>query len=227
MKTRFRLLLAALVLAAVAIGTPAPARAQDHAPAAAPAAQPGHDAAAKPQGAADVPQATEEHEAPHDAGWMPTIAKVVNFAILVGVLVYFLRAPLAGYLTGRIAKVREDLVTAAQTRDTASRQLAEIDAKLRALPAELEALKRRGAEDIAAERVRIEAAAEAERRRLLEHTRREIDMRMGVARRELLELTANLAVGVASERIRTSITADDQARMIDRYAAQLTQGARQ
>lgn len=216
MKTRYTLLLAAIVLAAVALAAPAVA-AQEHAPAA-PAS-----AAAQPHESA----AQESHEAPHEAGWLPTVAKLVNFAILVGVLVYFLRAPLAGYLSGRIAKVREDLVTAAETRETASRQLAQIDAQLKALPGELEALKRRGADDIVAERARIEQAAEAERQRLLEHTRREIDMRLRVARRELIELTANLAVGVASERIKGSITPEDQARMVDRYAAQLTQGARQ
>jgi F-type H+-transporting ATPase subunit b len=153
------------------------------------------------------------------------IAKAVNFAILVAVLVYFLRAPLMGYLNGRIGKVREDLITAAETRTMASRQLAEIEAKLAALPAEIEALKRRGAEDLAAERARIEQEAQAERRRLLEHTRREIEMRLRVATRELLELAATLAVNVAAERIRASITPDDQARLVDRYASQL-QGAR-
>lgn len=224
MNTRYRLLLAAILVAAVAIGAPLSARAQEQAPAApvaSTAAQPPHD---PPAGQAASGAA---HDEPHDAGWMPTVAKVVNFAILVGVLVYFLRAPLAGYMSGRIAKVREDLVTAAQTRETASRQLAEIETKLKALPAEIEALKRRGADDIVEERARIEEAAAAERQRLLEQTRREIDMRMRVARRELLELTANLAVGVASERIKASITAEDQSRMIDRYATQLTQEARQ
>jgi len=161
----------------------------------------------------------EEHEA--NGGWGATIAKTVNFAILVSVLVYFLRAPLAAYLTGRISKVREDLVTSQQTRDTAARQLAEIDAKLKALPLEIEALKQRGAEDIVAERRRIEEAAEAERQRLLEQTRREIDMRLRVARRDLLELTADRAVSVARERIAKSITAEDQARLVDRYAAQM------
>lgn len=224
MNTRYTLLLAALVLAAVAMAAPLTARAQDHAPAA-PAttgAQPPHETPAGQQATGEA-----HEDAAHDAGWMPTVAKVVNFAILVGVLVYFLRAPLAGYMSGRIAKVREDLVTAAQTRETASRQLAEIDTKLKALPAELEALKRRGAEDIVEERRRIEEAAAAERQRLLEQTRREIDMRLRVARRELLELTASLAVGVASTRIKSSITAEDQARMIDRYAAQLAQETRQ
>jgi len=176
--------------------------------------------------AQDPPAATAAAGEEHDAGsgWGATIAKTVNFAILVGVLVYFLRSPVAAYLTGRIAKVREDLVTAQHTRDAAARQLADIDAKLKALPLELEALKTRGAEDLAAERARIEDAAKADRQRLLEHTRREIEMRLRIARRELLEVTADTAIGVARERIDRSITPDDQARLIDRYAAQLTTG---
>ncbi len=204
---RVRLIFAALVIAAATI--PAPtlmAQAPDQ-PAA--GAEAGHEQTA---------------EAAH-GGWAPVIAKAVNFSILAGALVYFLRVPMMGYLNGRIGKVREDLVSAAETRDTASRQLAAIDAKLAALPAELDALKKRGAEDLAAERVRIEQDAQAERQRLLEHTQHEIEMRLRVAKRELLVLAANLAVNVASERIRTSITPEDQSRLVDRYASQLRTGA--
>lgn len=218
--TRFRLFFAALVLAVAAIAAP-PALAQTHQPEAAPAAQPEH---APATAAAPEHEAAAGHEAEaeaHDPGWWPTIWKAANFVILIGVLTYFLRAPLAGYLNGRIGKVRDDLQTAKQTRETAVRQLAEIDAKLAALPAEIEALKKRGAEDLVAERARIEQDALVERQRVLEHTRREIDMRLRVAKRELLELGANLAVNVAAERIKTSITPDDQARLVDRYAAQL------
>ncbi len=217
--TRYSLLLAALLVAAAAItARPMPLggwlEVRVH--------------AAAPQGAPEKPAETSggtetaggEHGA--NSGWSATIAKTVNFAILVAILVYFLRTPVSAYLTGRIGKVREDLVTAAQTRETASRRLAEIAAQLKALPLEIEALKQRGAEDIAAERARIEVEAEAERRRLLDQTRREIEMRMRVARRELLELAAELAMTVAGDRIARAITPDDQARLIDRYAAQLT-----
>jgi F-type H+-transporting ATPase subunit b len=209
--TRFRLVFAALLLAALAVAAPlglAQGRLQAQ-------AQPEHAPAVAPAG---------EHaaeEAAHDPGWRPTIWKTANFAILVGVLVYFLRAPLGAYLTGRIGKVREDLVTAAQTREAAVRQLADIDAKLAALPAELEALKKRGAEDLVAERARIEQDAQAERQRLLDQTRREIEMRVRIAKRELLELAADLAVTVASQRIRGWITPEDQGRLVDRYAFQL------
>lgn len=148
-------------------------------------------------------------------------AKLLNFSLLVGALVYFLRAPIAGYLSSRSAQIRQDLVTAAEMRAAATAQLAEIDKRMQALPAELEALKRQGAEDVKAEQARIAQAAAEERTRLIEQTRREIDTRMRIARRELTEQAAALAVGVAETRIRRTITPDDQMRLVDRYATQL------
>ena len=208
-------LLSLIIVVGVSVGVSAGVRAQEAGAAkAADAARPQH-----PQAGHEPEQGEEAQE----QGWMPVIAKTVNFAILAGVLVYFLRTPLTEYLSSRIVKVRQDLVTAAATREAAARQLTEIQAKLTALPGELEALKTRGGEEIAAERVRIQQAAEAERQRLLEHTRREIDMRLRVARRELVEHAAALAVAVASERIRKSITPDDQARLVERYTSQLNE----
>lgn len=208
----------AVLAAAVAIATSVPLRAQ-HAAAAAQQ----HDTATT-QPSSEAPQSKQAHEGgeeAHEQGWLPTVAKAVNFAILAGVLVYFLKTPLTEYLSSRITKVRQDLVTAAETREAATRQLAEIQARLEALPRELEDLKARGAEEITAERERIRQAAGAERERLLEHARREIDMRLRIARRALVEHAADLAVAVASERITRSITPDDQARLVDRYASQL------
>ena len=149
------------------------------------------------------------------------IAKLLNFAVLVGALVYFLRAPIAGYLASRDTQIRQELVTAAEMRTAATAQLAEIDRKMAALPAELETLRLQGAEDVKAEQARIAAAAVHERERLLEQTRREIETRLRIAKRELTEHAAQLSVQVAEERIRRSITPDDQIRLVDRYAAQL------
>lgn len=148
-------------------------------------------------------------------------AKLLNFGLLVGALVYFLRSPIAGYLSARSAQIRQDLVTAAEMRRAAAAQLAEIEKRMQALPAELDALKRQGAEDVKAEQARIAQSAAEERTRLLEQTRREIDTRMRIARRELTEQAAALAVGVAETRIRRVITPDDQLRLVDRYATQL------
>jgi F-type H+-transporting ATPase subunit b len=191
------------------------AAAQDHgqAPPAASGAQPAH-----PEQAAGEDHAEDEA---HAEGIWPTIARLFNFAILVGVLVYFLRAPVSSYLAARGDQIRQDLVTAAQMRQSAAAQLEEVQRRMQALPAELEALKARGAEDVRAEQARIAQAAAAERERLLAQTSREIDMRLRLARRELTEYAAQLAVNVAQERLARTITPDDQLRLVDRYTRQL------
>ena len=86
---------------------------------------------------------------------------------------YFLKAPIAAYLASRGTVIRQELVTASELRATAAAQLAEIQAKMFALPGEIEALRRQGAEDVKAEEARIAEAAVHERNRLLDQTRRE------------------------------------------------------
>jgi F-type H+-transporting ATPase subunit b len=149
------------------------------------------------------------------------IARLFNFAILAGTLVYFLRSPIATYLRNRGTQIRGDLVKAADMRTSATAQLAAIDTKMAALPAELDALRRTGAEELAAEESRMRQAAESERGRLLDQARREIDGQLKVARRELLGHTADLAVAIASKRVKATITAADQGRLVDRYLGQL------
>jgi F-type H+-transporting ATPase subunit b len=183
----------------------------------------GQAAAAQPPAEHAQEHAAPGHEAAaeHAEGPLPTVARVLNFAILAGVLFYFLKVPIATYLASRSTQIRQDLVTAAEMRAAATAQLAQIEAKMQSLPAELDALRAQGAEDVVAERARISRAAGIERERLLEHTRREIAMQLRVARRELVEHAAQLAVDVARARILRTITPEDQLRLVDRYAAQL------
>lgn len=178
-------------------------------------------AAAAPLAARQHEAAAGKAEAQHGQTLLQSVAKVVNFAILGGVLAYFLRAPISTYLASRATQIRQDLVTAAETRATATAQLAQIERKLQALPAELEALKAQGAEDVKAEQARIAQAAATERQRLIAQTRREIETRLRLARRQLTEHAAQLAVTIAEDRIRRTITPEDQLRLVDRYAAQL------
>lgn len=211
-----RVLTTICVLFALAIGTPLVA--QEHS---APQPPPPAQGSAMPKGAEPHIEQTGEDAAEEDHGILSTVARLFNFAVLVGVLVYFLKSPLAAHMASRAAAIRQDLVTAAELKKSASAQLAEIQQRMAALPAEIEALRRQGSEDVVAERERIARSAEHERVRLLEQTRREIDMRLRVAKRELTEHAAQLAVQVAEQRIKRVITPDDQLRLVDRYASQL------
>ena len=154
-------------------------------------------------------------------GWSSTIAKAVNFAVLAGLLAYFLKTPVAHYLQTRSQTIRQELTEAAALHEEAARQLAGVRARLVELPAELDRLRRRGSEELADERARLAEATARERQRVIERTRREIDLQSRVARRRLLEHVAELSISRARTRIERDITPDDQARLIDRYAAEV------
>jgi F0F1-type ATP synthase membrane subunit b/b' len=216
--------------AAPAQSAPAPATpaADPHAPAApaTPAAGEGHAAPAAaeahgaPQGAHGeaAGHGGEEH---HGETPLAFASRIANFLILAGALYYFLRTPFANHLLSRGQQIRADLVTAKETSAAAAAQLAEIDKKLQALPGEIETLKARGKQEIAAEEARIKTAAENERHRLIEQTRRDVDLQVRLAKRELTEHAAGLAVSLATQQINQTITPDDQTRLVDRYVTQM------
>jgi F0F1-type ATP synthase membrane subunit b/b' len=188
------------------------------------AAAPPATASATP---AAIDQASAAHAAPpegeHAESPWALVARLFNFAILAGALGYLLRSPLMRYLEERGVAVRSELTKAAGLRTEAGAQLAEIDAKMKALPGEIEALKRRGAEEIVAEEARIRTLAESERRRLLDQAKREIETALRMAERDLKKRAGELAVEIATERVRRTITDRDQATLVDRYVAQVRQ----
>ena len=184
-------------------------------------------AAGSPLRAAQAGEAPVRAEAGETQGEGPghpvldMVARLVNFAILAGSLWYLLKSPIRGYLDDRGRQIRADLVNAAEMKQAAATQIEEIDRKMKALPAELDALRAQGAQEIAAEEARIRAAAAAERERLLEQARREIELQVRVAKKEILEHAANLSVQLATERIQKDITPEDQRRLVDRYLDQM------
>ncbi len=165
--------------------------------------------------------ASEAAEGEHGSPVLEMVAKLFNFAILAGTLVYFLRSPIATYLKDRKAQIRRDLVHAQETKETAAAQLVEIDKKLAALPGELDALRKTGAEEVSAEEARIRGAAEQERIRLLENTKRDLQLQLRIAERDLTRHAADLAIAVATDRAKKTMTDQDQRRLVERYLAQV------
>lgn len=162
-----------------------------------------------------------EHAAEEHGGLSGLLWPVANFLVLCGGLYYFLRAPFTAYLSGRSSQIRKDLLDAAELNRTATEQVAAVERQMKALPLEIEALKIRGAQEIAAEEERIASAAAADRARLLTQTRREIEVRLQSAQRELSNHAANLALDVATQRLTREMTPADHARLAERYVQQV------
>lgn len=175
-----------------------------------------------PAGEQHQSAAAQEHGADAEHGGLSGLVwPIANFIVLAGALYYFLRTPLTDYLAGRSSQIRKDLVEAADLSKSATAQLAEVERKLQALPGEIDALRKRGAEEIVAEEARIASAAAADRARLLTQTRREIELRLQSAQRELSDHAATLALQLATQKLSKDMTAADHARLVDRYVDQV------
>jgi F-type H+-transporting ATPase subunit b len=203
----------------------APAGGQASSPSAPPHDEPAHAQAAAgdahaPAGA-DHGAAAHEAEAHHEESIWAFLSRIANFVILAGGLVYLLRSPLGKYLGERAEQIKLDLVHAADTRRAATEELSRIEARMKELPAEIDALKARGLTEVQAEQGRIKEAAAAERDRLLEQARREIDQQVAAARRTLKQDAADLVVGIARRRIEQEITEADRSRLVGRYVEQV------
>lgn len=145
------------------------------------------------------------------------IWRCVNFAVMVGLLGYFVSKPIRNALQSRregIEKALADAVAAREAAEATSREYrdklasatAEIDAIYAAIRREGELERDRiinGARDMAA---KIEQEADAKAAGLVAR-----------ARAELRAEAARLAVDLAEELLNKNVTAADQKRLVDEY----------
>jgi len=143
--------------------------------------------------------------------------RVFNFAIVVGILVYFLAKPLKKGLSGRRDEIEKALAEAEQIKLNAEAKFAEYDQKLATANAEIAeisaAIKREGElekENIisSAREMAIKIEHEAEKAAVLE---------IAKARTELQTEAVRLAVELAEDLLKKNFTSEDDTRLIDEY----------
>jgi F-type H+-transporting ATPase subunit b len=160
--------------------------------------------------------ASGEGEA-HGGGGVPwgEIAKqAVNFAILVGVLVYFLRKPLSAFLKERAELMRKSIDDAANARAEAVRRLEAVDARLSKLSDEIAALNARMDAEAAAEAKSLHDAASSEIERIRRQAEFAGEQEVKKAKAELQQEAAALSARAAEELVRKSLSPEDQARLV-------------
>ncbi len=146
--------------------------------------------------------------------WYEIFKQVFNVAILVAVLVYFLRKPLAAYLAERTELMKKAIEDAARARASAAEQLAAIEARLAGLADEIAELDRRADAEADEETRRIQGAAQAEMERLRAQVRFTADQEVRKAKAELRKEAAELSAQAAAVLVGKTITPEDQERMV-------------
>lgn len=167
-------------------------------------------AQAQPALLAEQPAATEpsSHERLFD--W-------INFILLVVVLVYVLRKPLAQFFANRSSALERDLEEGRKALEAARAQLAEAEEKMRRLGEDIAAYKAAAVREQEAERERLHRAAEGEAQRMLASARAMIESATQAARLELRNAAASEAVALAERMIRERLDDAARARLVSHF----------
>lgn len=149
------------------------------------------------------------------------IPKAINLVIFLAVMYFLVRKPARDFYRQRLADVRAMLERAAKEKEAATAKLAEIDARLSRLDADLAEIRAAAEREAAAEQARLELETEAEANRLRQMAGREIESAKQSALVELREFAAGKAVDLAEEMLRRELTPEDDRRLVDRAGAEI------
>ena len=163
---------------------------------------------------------TEDPAAP-ESGGSGMLGKIVNFVILFGALVFFLRKPVKAMLAKKTDDIRASLEEARAGREAAEAKLAESEARFAAIEDEVVRIKALAQSDANAEKDRLRALAESEAARIRVLAAQDVDAGLKAGIRDLKAYAAELAAGLAEERIKARLTGGLQGELIDRSIEQM------
>jgi len=148
--------------------------------------------------------------------------KLVNLAIFMTVLYLLLRKPTREFFRQRLASVRETLDRAAREKQEATAKMAELDARLNRLDADLREIGAQSDREAAAERARMGAEAKRDAEKVREMAAREVEAAKQVALADLRAFAATTAVDLAEQMIRREMTPADDAKLVARVGEEMS-----
>jgi F-type H+-transporting ATPase subunit b len=153
--------------------------------------------------------------------------QVLNVLLLVGVLFYFARKPVLGYLAGRRDEIAKNLESSTELLAESERRLAEWSRKAAELDREAESIRQATRRAAEAERDRILADAHVTADRIRQSAAAVADRELRLAREALRREAADLAVELASKLLREQVNDGDRTRLLDEFIGRIEQkGAR-
>lgn len=156
------------------------------------------------------------------AGTSMVVSKAVNLVIFLGLLYFLLRKPAREFFATRLAEVRATLQQAAKEKEAATAKMAELDARLSRLDAELAEIKSQAQREAVAERERLQAEAQRDADKIRATSHREIESAKQIAMSDLREFAATKAVDLAEQMICRELKPEDDARLLARMGEEMS-----
>ncbi|MBE0503173.1 MAG: ATP synthase F0 subunit B [Desulfuromonadales bacterium] len=147
--------------------------------------------------------------------------RILDFALMIGILIYFLTKPIRNGLAGRRDGIEKALSDAVAAREAAEAKFADYDSKLSKASAEIEEMSAAIRREGELERDRILANAKEMAQKITAEAEKTAESEILRARTELRQEASRLAISLAEELLKKQMTAGDQARLVDEYVSKV------
>jgi len=152
---------------------------------------------------------------------MDLLWRTMNFAVLVGALVFLLRKPVSQGLASRRQGIKDQFDDLEKQKQDAQRQLAEYKEKLTYLDKEIEKIMAEYIQEGETAKAKIIEEAKVAAEKLQEQAKKHIAREFLAAKQQLKAEMAEEAMAMAEALIKRHINDNDQERLIDEYLAKV------
>ena len=153
----------------------------------------------------------------HHGPGMAVVYHAINFAILVGLLFYFLRKPAKEFFASRATLIRTNIDDARLRKEEAAQKYAEYEQRLKSIEQEMQGLINGLKQDGELERKRLLETAEQQASSLQNNSQRMLQQELRKAKEDLKREAVGLAGQLAEDLIRQNLTPEDQGRIVGQY----------
>ena len=156
--------------------------------------------------------AAEEGE--QGASMMSWVWKIVNFAILVFALVYFLAKPIKEHLRLRRELIEKSIKEGQEAKALAARALAEVEERLKLKDTEVAAIISSAVESGEREKARLIEEGEKLKVKIIEQAKTNIDFEVKKAKEAIQAEAVDASIKLAEEKIKARMTPQEQERLL-------------
>jgi F-type H+-transporting ATPase subunit b len=155
-----------------------------------------------------------------ETGW-----QTFNLIVILALLIYFGRKPVADYFASRRHGIQSQLSQAADLLSQAEHRNSELQRKLVDLGAELDSIREASTRRAEEEAMRILAEARATADRIRRDAQAAIDQELRRAQSKLRDEAADLALELASRKLESGVTDSDRDRLMDEFITRVEPNA--
>ncbi len=150
--------------------------------------------------------------------WLP---RLVNFAIIAGIVIYFMRKPVRDFFANRSAEIAKAMQESKETRERAIAALTEMERKIKELEAETNRMvaeaQGRGEKD----RLALIEEGKKVAQEIQDQVKEGIDIETQKAKTALAVEAALLSIDLAEGRIKDKISSQDHERIVKEYISRV------